>query len=185
VTELTVRPIVDGDRDWLRRFVRDRWGADTVVGHDTVYRPAELPGFVAVAGREPAGLITYHVVGADCEVVTIDSVRPGRGIGTALLAAVEEQARRAGCRRVWLVTTNDNLNALGFYQKRGYRLVRIDRGAVDRARRLKPEIPLVGDRSIPLRDEIELERVLKDGSDRPDGECHANGPNGSGGCRDF
>ena len=155
-----VRPLQPADRDWVRRFTIERWGAETVVGHGTVYHPADLPGFFALVKGEPVGLVTYHLAGTDCEIVTIDSLRPGQGIGTTLIAKVEDAARQAGCRRVWLTTTNDNLDALRFYQKRGFVLTALHRGAVERARRVKPELPLVGDHGIPLRDEIELELPL-------------------------
>jgi ribosomal protein S18 acetylase RimI-like enzyme len=65
-------------------------------------------------------------------------------------------AIRAGCVRLWLITTNDNLHALGFYQKSGFRLVALHPDAVAESRRLKPSIPEVGLDTIPLRDEIEL-----------------------------
>jgi N-acetylglutamate synthase-like GNAT family acetyltransferase len=106
------------------------------------------------------GLVTYHIVDDACEIVSLDSLRPGIGIGTALLDAVAQAARAEECRRVWLVTTNDNLDALGFYQKRGFSLVAVHRCSVERARVLKPEIPLVGQGGIPLRDAIELELLL-------------------------
>jgi hypothetical protein len=61
---------------------------------------------------------------------------------------------------VWLITSNDNLNALRFYQRRGYRLAAVHRDAIVLARQIKPEIPLVGDFGIPLTDEIELEKLL-------------------------
>ena len=65
----------------------------------------------------------------------------------------------AGCTRLWVITTNDNVNALRFYQRRGFCLVTVHRGAVDRSRAtLKPEIPAAGAYGIPLRDEIELEK---------------------------
>jgi len=83
----------------------------------------------------------------------------GQGAGTALLTAVEAAAAAAGCRRLWLITTNDNLDALRFYQRRGYRLAALYPGAVDEARRVKPTIPLVGNHGIPLHDELELEKV--------------------------
>ena len=68
-------------------------------------------------------------------------------------------ARRQGYSRLWVITTNDNIDALRFYQRRGFCLVRVYRGAVDRSRAsLKPEIPAVGAYGIPLRDEIELEK---------------------------
>ena len=155
-----VRPLRPDDRGWVRRLIAQRWASERIVVHGAVYAPADLPGFVAVQDEERIGLITYHVEGQDCEIVTLDSLRPGIGIGSALIEAVREVAGQAGCRRLWLVTTNDNLDALRFYQRRGFALVAVHRGAVERSRSLKPEIPLVGAHGLPLRDEIELELVL-------------------------
>lgn len=160
LAEMVVRPVADDDREWVRCFLRERWGSAEMVVHGTVHRPAELPGFVAVREGEPLGLLTYEEADAGCEIVSLDSLRPGRGVGSALLGRAEATARRAGRRRLWLVTTNDNLTALRFYQKRGFVLVALDRDAVTRARRLKPEIPLVGDDGIPLRDELALEKTF-------------------------
>ena len=141
-------------------FLVQQWGAPIVVAHDTVYEPHTLPGFVAVQDDEWLGVITYHIAGAACEIVTLDSIREGVGVGTALIEAVVAETRRGGCTRVWLITTNDNLHALRFYQKRGFRLVAVHRDAVERARHVKPEIPLVGNDGIPLHDEIELELIV-------------------------
>ena len=162
----TVRPLTPADRDWVARHIADRWGAEIVVAHGVVYRPAELPGFAAVQDEDVAGLVTYNIEGDACEIVTIDSSHPGLGIGTALIEAVECAAIASGCRRLWLITTNDNLHALGFYQKRGFRLVALRPGAVDRARKLKTEIPETGNDGIPIRDEIELEIAPLSGSRR-------------------
>ena len=104
--------------------------------------------------------MTYTIVGDDCEIVSLDSLRPGAGIGTALIDAVKAAAVESGCKRLWLVTTNDNMNALRFYQKRGFVLVKVNRNVIEFARTLKP-VPLIGADGIPLRDEIELEMVLK------------------------
>ncbi len=65
-----------------------------------------------------------------------------------------------GCRRLHVVTTNDNVDALRFYQKRGFVLCELRRDAITAGRRLKPTIPWLGTYGIPLRDELELERVL-------------------------
>jgi hypothetical protein len=70
------------------------------------------------------------------------------------------QARRRGCQRLWLVTTNDNLRALGFYQRRGFHPRALRAGAVAQARRLKPAIPEHSPDGIPIRDELELELEL-------------------------
>ena len=122
--------------------------------------PPSLPGFAAFDGGRPVGLATYAIEGASCECVTLDSLAEGAGVGTALLAAVEKTARTVGCGRLWLITTNDNLSALRFYQKRGFRLVAVHREALAESRKLKPSIPPVGREGIPLRDELELELPL-------------------------
>jgi ribosomal protein S18 acetylase RimI-like enzyme len=157
VTE--IRVLRDDDRAWIRAFLTERWGEQVVV-HGTCYLPGELPGFVAIEEAAPVGLATYRTDDDACELVTLDSLREGRGIGSALVGAVIEQARLSACRRVWLVTTNDNLGALRFYQRRGFWLAALRPGAVDQARRLKPSIPLTGEHQIPIRDELELELHL-------------------------
>lgn len=157
---LSVKPLTTDDKDWVRRFTVEHWGSEIVVGHGAVYRPHELPGLVAVENGQRVGLLTYRVDGPDCEVVTIDSLRPGHGIGTRLIEAVVGVAREAGCRRVWLVTTNDNLAALGFYQRRGFVLTALHANAVAQSRTLKPQIPLVAANGIPIRDELQLELWL-------------------------
>ena len=115
---------------------------------------------MALADQTRQGVITYHIADNACEIVTIDSLAPAQGVGTALIEAVKTMAKGASCYRLWLITTNDNLNALRFYQKRGFELVKINRNALADSRRLKPGIPLIGLDGIPLRDEIELEMLL-------------------------
>ena len=107
------------------------------------------------------GVLTYVIDGEDCEILTLHAEPRHTGAGTALIEAVERLAAEAGCTRLWLITTNDNVDALRFYQRRGFRLTAVHAGAVDLARaRLKPHIPELGDHGIPLRDELELERLL-------------------------
>jgi ribosomal protein S18 acetylase RimI-like enzyme len=156
----TIRPVTAADESWVVEFIDRRWGAPYVIGHGQLYYPNTLPGFVAEVDGEPVGLLTYHVDGLDWEIVTIDSLEPSSGIGSELIFALRQEAKRAGARRLWLITTNDNLNALRFYQKRGFRLVAVHPDALDRSRQLKPNIPLVGQDGIPLRDELELELLL-------------------------
>ena len=131
-----------------------------MVGRGRVWRPAELPGFAAYADGRCVGLVTYELDGEACEIVTIDALEEGQGIGTALLDAVVAVAREAGCARVRLLTTNNNLRALAFYQKRGFRLVDLRPGAIDEERRLKPSMPTVDAHGLPIRDELHLELAL-------------------------
>jgi ribosomal protein S18 acetylase RimI-like enzyme len=119
-----------------------------------------LPGFVAEEDGRPMGLLTYRRESDACELAFIGSFEPHRGIGTALLDALRGEV--ADCARIWLVTTNDNLEALRFYQRRGFVLSGLRPGAVDDSRRrLKPQISATGSFGIPLRDELELELRLR------------------------
>lgn len=160
VPALSVRPLTQADRPWANRLVTERWGSSRMVTRGVVHDLTQLPGLVAWLGQERAGLLLYHSTGDAWEIVSLDSPLPARGVGTALLNAARHLAQIAGCRRLWLITTNDNLPALRFYQKRGFRLVAVYPDAVTEARRLKPEIPLTGLEGIPLRDELELELML-------------------------
>lgn len=131
-----------------------------MAAHGVLFYPADHPGFMAVQQGKAVGLVTYVVVADACEITLIDSGMPHVGIGTALVEAVTRAATQAGCTRVWLVTTNDNVEALRFYQRRGFVLVDLRPNAVEAARALKPEIPLIGRYGIPLRDELYLEMSL-------------------------
>ena len=148
------------DARWIEGFLAEH-GSIRVARRGEIVRPIEHPMLIAEADGEPAGLLTYQVTGDDCEVITLHATSQWQGAGSALIAAVREVARERGCRRLWVVTTNDNVDALRFYQRRGFRLSAVRSGAVDAARRtLKPEIPEIGDHGIQLRDEIELELLL-------------------------
>lgn len=155
---MDLRRLTSKDLPRLRRFWTDNWGADFVVAHGIIYRPEMVDGFIAFDGDEWVGEVTYAFLEDDCEIVSLDSLR--QGLGTQLIRAVVQEARARNCQRVYLITTNDNLNALGFYQKRGFELVKINRNALNENRKLKPGIPLIGENNIPLRDEIELEMML-------------------------
>jgi GNAT superfamily N-acetyltransferase len=142
---------------WL---MNELWGSEVQMVHGTVFRPAELPGLIAERDRRLAGLLTYEIADRTLEIVTINAMERRAGVGTLLLEAAIGEARRHGCGEIRLTTTNDNLDALRFYQRRGLRLAALRPGAVDRSRLDKPDIPRIGDFGIPLRDEIELSRRL-------------------------
>lgn len=135
------------------------WGGALQARRGEVHDVLALPGFVAEEDGRPIGIATYSRGGDECELAFMEALEGGRGVGTALLEAVVRKAE--GCARIWVVTTNDNVDALRFYQRRGFRIARIRVGAVDRAREeLKPALGRVGAYGIPIRDEIELELRL-------------------------
>jgi ribosomal protein S18 acetylase RimI-like enzyme len=151
-----IRELHDYDRDWVCHVLQVLWGATLIVSRGHVHHADQLPGFLAVGAGVPLGLLTFHIAGDQCEVVTLNALVERQGIGTALLQAVQHAARAAHCRRLWLITTNDNVPAITFYQRRGLTVAAIHYGAVDVARRLKPTIPQIGRGGVPVHDEIEL-----------------------------
>ena len=153
-------PMDEDDRRWIRERTVELFNGEVVISRGVAHRPDALPGFVAWSGGARVGLTTYRVDGDACELVTVDALQQWRGIGTALTWAVERAAREAGCRRLWLITTNDNTDGLRFYQRRGFRLSALHAGAIAHSRTLKPAIPALGSYRIPIRDEIELDKGL-------------------------
>ena len=172
MAQFTIRPLERADREWVAHFLDERWGTTQIVSRGKALYGHLLPGFMAEervdaedesqdedeSPRENIGLVTLNIGGGECEITTLNSLREGSGVGSALVEAVELWAQEAGLERLWLVTTNDNLAALGFWQKRGYELVKIHRNAIADARRIKPQIPITGLNGITIRDEIELEK---------------------------
>jgi GNAT superfamily N-acetyltransferase len=163
MTQLAIRPIDASDKNWVIGVLTLRWNSPKVVTRGNIYDASQLPGFICLSEGDPVGLITYCLDRTDCEIISVDSLKEGIGVGSKLIEAVREQAVRSGCRRLWLITTNDNLAALRFYQKRGFRLVAVHRDALRHSRKLKPEISHIGMFGIPLLDEIELELSLLQG----------------------
>jgi ribosomal protein S18 acetylase RimI-like enzyme len=148
------------DRGWAEAFMDGAFGGPLQVRRGELIDVLALPGFVAERDGHPTGILTYRRDGADCELAFIAAFERGQGIGTALLEALIKAV--ADCDRIWLVTTNDNLDAMRFYQRRGFVLTALRPGAVDEARRtLKPQLGTVGEYGIPLRDELELELRLR------------------------
>lgn len=132
-----------------------------VARRDAVVDLREKPALIASDDGEVVGVLSYDVDGTDCEVVHMRASGQWGGVGTALLDRLDDVARGQGCSRLWLVTTNDNIDAIRFYQRRGYRLCDVRCGAAEDARRsLLPEIPEVGNYEIPIRDELEFERKV-------------------------
>lgn len=152
-----IRHLAEADRPRLRDFWIDHWGGDAMIVHGETIRYDQVQGLIYGGWT---GLLTYIIRGDECEIVSLNSLQEGIGIGTSLIAEVIKEAKAKGCRRIVLTTTNDNLHALGFYQRHGFSLSAIRPGAINETRKIKPSIPLIGENHIPLRDEIELKMSL-------------------------
>ncbi|MHB1103367.1 MAG: GNAT family N-acetyltransferase [Devosia sp.] len=156
--DIEIRASTETDREWIRRQLVESWGSHMVVLRGELFDATACPALIA-GDRE--GLLHYRALSDEvCEIVTLEAFRTGRGIGTVLIEAIAALARSDGHVRLVVVTTNDNLDALRFYQSRGFRLHALRSGAIDAARALRPEIAPTGNYGLPIRDEIELVRDL-------------------------
>jgi ribosomal protein S18 acetylase RimI-like enzyme len=154
-----------GDRSWVVSRLEEAFGGVTVARKGVLVDASALPGFVATDGGQPVGLLTYDVAHGECEVVAIVSTEAGRGIGRALMDAARDHAAVSGCRRLWLITTNDNTKAIRFYQRWGMDLCALYTHGARRSRRVKPSLPERGADGIPLEHELEFELLLGGGTD--------------------
>lgn len=157
---MLIQVIDESVRDEMKEFLKVKWGSMIVVSKGKAHNLEELPGFVVIENERITGVVTYDVVDKYCEIISLDSVIENRGLGSKLLDKVIEIAKIVGCERVWLMTTNDNTKAMRFYQKRGFNLVGFYKDAMVKAREIKPEIPKIGYDDIPIKHELEFEKMI-------------------------
>lgn len=155
----TLRLVNDADRHLIAHLTETEWGLP-IVSVSGLHNPSALPGIVAEYDGEILGVLTYRMNEYEMEVVTLKSLLEGRGIGSALLAEARRIAQVAR-RRLFLITTNENLRAIGFYQRRGMEMVAIHRNFVEEVERAKAGVfggrAPVEDDGIVFRHAIEFE----------------------------
>ena len=147
----------------VKKFLVLHWGSENIVSKGKLTDASKISRVIVKDnGGDIVGLATFLIDKKDnsCELVSIDAKEQGKGIGTKMIKIVEETVKRSGVKKVWLITTNDNYEAAIFYIKKGYRLVKVHKDALDISRRLKPQIPLKGKHNISLQDEWEFEKTL-------------------------
>ncbi len=157
---IKIREIEPTDRGWVRELFIQNWAGDFMIIRGKAYKLEELSGYIAELNNKKVGLITFKVTGQELEITSLNSLLEKKGVGTALVNKVVSLAKTKKLKNIRLITTNDNLSALRFWQKRGFKLLRIYPDAIEAYHKLKPGIPLIGENGIPLRDEIELEMRL-------------------------
>jgi len=163
---IEIRQRSTSDDEWVKAVLKKYWYSTRIISKGRIHEADKLPGFIAQQNNIRVGLILYEIIGNECEIVSLNSFTELAGVGSQLIEIVRSTAAKAQCRRVWLITTNDNTHALRFYQERGFVLSAIHLNAIRESRRLKPELPIIGHDSIPIRDEIELEFLLQKCADQ-------------------
>lgn len=153
----------NSQRDDVIKFLEKHWGSVNIVSKGKITDASKLPRIIARDSEgKIVGLATFEpdLKTNSCELVSIDAVIQRKGIGSNLMNRVKEAAKNIGCKKLWLITTNDNIEGAGFYIKNGFRLMAVHLNALDKSRELKPQIPKIGKNGIPLLDEWEFETSL-------------------------
>lgn len=157
---MEIKIITSENRQQINDFISSHWFSTDIVVRGEIVDMTIIDGFVMYDNENIIGLVTYRIKDNECEIMSLDSLREKQGIGTALVNKVIEVATKIKCTKVKLITTNDNINALRFYQKRGFDMIHLYHNALDVSRKLKSSIPMFGDFNIPLKHEIEFEMNL-------------------------
>jgi N-acetylglutamate synthase-like GNAT family acetyltransferase len=157
---IEVRDKTSTDDSWIKNFIKKHWGSLKIVSRGKITQADKIPGLVADIDNRPFGLITYLIDKDNLEIITLNSEKEGVGIGTTLINKVINIAREQKCKRVWVITTNDNQSAISFYKKKGFSLKAIYENAIEGSRKIKPEIPMIGIGGVPIKDELEFEYQL-------------------------
>jgi N-acetylglutamate synthase-like GNAT family acetyltransferase len=148
------------DNDRIIQYLKNNWGGEFILSKGKAHYCENLQGLIAEGDYSISGLCLFTIDENELEIVLIEAFKENQGVGTALLKEIESIAVENQIKRVWLVTTNDNLNAMRFYIKKGLSFKRIERNVVEEYRKQKPGIPLVGNYGIPIMDELEFEKIL-------------------------
>jgi len=153
-----VKTVSKNDADWVKNLFIQYWGGDICISRGKVQKVDDFTGgFIVETLEQNVGFITYKISGVELEITNLISLEENMG---ALVKTVIDLAKKQSIKRICLTTTNDDLNGIGFWQKRGFKLVKVYLNAMEYTRKLKPAIPLIGENGIPLTDELELEMIL-------------------------
>lgn len=156
----SIIPIREDMRPEINRYIREEWAGPLVATRGVLHDTSRAEGFAAVDQGELLGYALYAVENAQCEILVLHSLRENQGVGRALIQAVVGVAEENRCRRVWLITTNDNIHAIRYYQRAGFALAAVHIGGIAESRKRKPSIPLLGNEGIPIQHEFEFETLL-------------------------
>jgi len=159
---LTIIQKLDKHNEWVRNDLISQFGSEKIISIGKQYENAStLAGFIAENENTFSGVLLYSISGNECELVYVHAIKPGNGVGKNLIAKLIETVKNKAIERLWVITTNDNLEALAFYQKQEFNLVKVYPNAMEKVRKIKPFVPMTGKNDIPLRDMIELEMKFK------------------------
>ncbi len=156
----TITQKSNGDKGSISKFVRTFWGEEEQLTFDREFNVSELPGYVARLKNKFVGFVSTEELD-DATIIVALGILPEHqslGIGRRLIAEVEREAERTKKKMLLVSTSNDDLPALGFYQKLGFQICEVKPNAIA----IKHGKILRGIGNLPIRDELRLKKNLAD-----------------------
>jgi len=155
-----VRQAAPEDREPSLALFRHDFGRAAIVAFGEVMTLENHPAIVAEMKGELAGALAYRLQPGAFQIIALatDPMWQRSGVASHLVGEAELLTRRHGLSRLVFATTNDNLPALYFYQRRGWTITEVAAGAMI----TRSPAAHVGFAGIPVRDEIRLEKRLAD-----------------------
>lgn len=158
---MKIRPKIKKDSKAVKNFMIETWGGEMLFVRGKKYYPENMDGFIAEEDGKIVGYLIYEDQGDQYEIIVFESLEKFKGVGTRLLDTLKALIKAKGLNKIVVMTTNDDLDALRFYQRRGFVICGIGVNAIEGSRKVKPSIPMNGDYNIPIRDEIYLEMEVE------------------------
>lgn len=150
------------DKAAIADFMAKRWGSPRMLVGMHTYDVTEIEA-QGLYDRD-GGLLAFaswKLRDRTVVLCALHALQEGNGFATRMLEEIKQLARRQGARSIRAMVTNDNMPALVFYQKNGFRLSTLYVGAVDAYRPVMPGMLTHGYLGLPIHDALELEYPLQ------------------------
>lgn len=154
--KIKIQPITKKNREIVNEILLKEWNSLFMIVRGKKISLNEIDGIIAYDGENIIGIITYLLYDDTLEIISLNSLYEGKGIGTLLIEEVKKKTREEGKSNIKVITTNDNINAIKFYQRRSFIISNVYINSIEKYRKIKPNIPQKGIFDIPIRDEIEF-----------------------------
>lgn len=143
-----------------KELFQKNWGNTSMVYNRELYNLESLDYIEEYHDSSFGGIITFFEKDHSIHIVSLDTVMSNQGIGTSLLNSLTELAVKRHKSAIYVETTNDNCDAIRFYQTHDFDIYDLQLNEVAIQRKLKPSIPLIGCYNIPIKHIIKFVKYL-------------------------
>lgn len=142
------------EKDSIMAKIKTNWGSTSIVYSGMVYDLNTLKGIALKNNDIIVSILFYQVINKELNIILLESFVKRKGFGRIILQKIKEISKGNKYKRIIVTTTNDNIDAIKFYQLNEFDIIEVKFNAVDLSRKIKPEIPSVGNYGIKIKHEL-------------------------------